>query len=454
MISNRIFFVLTPIVTALGMFLSASGTFGQDDAESAATIGESQSDWEFFSPLRIEADTEPPLVDTILTPDVFSRAKYDLSDLRLYDENDQVVPYSLRTLRPKNDRQNLELRVFNNTEGENGASELTIEMKREGVEHNRIEIDVPGHNVRRAVVLEGSDDQKEWRRIIKTSLVRFRLGSKVMDGRGFDYPPSRYRYLRVRVFRDQHFDEQRVEIGDVRVFHTVVIPGELSVREGLLGARQPTRGNGSAASSWTIDLGGSNVPCDSIEVEVDDDTFVRDYYVEALYKDGNREHFYRVSHTTDTVWQRLPGKGEKLKASFNEVQTSQLRLVVLDHANQPLNVKSVKFGAAARQLVAQRPTQNKGTLRLFFGNPEAESPHYDFARNLPSRLEPAPLRSVLESRVVNPSYIPPPLPFTERWPWLIYVVLGSVSTFLGVLIFNLSAAVTEQRSGEEDATAP
>jgi hypothetical protein len=94
--------------------------------------------------------------------------------------------------------------------------------------------------------------------------------------------------------------------------------------------------------------------------------------------------------------------------------------------------------AAAREVVFADPGQDVTRLKLYYGNPRAESPRYDFARNLPTTLEPAPARLTLAERRENPDYRPAPLPFTERWPWAIYVILGAVSLALGLIIISLA----------------
>ena len=99
-----------------------------------------------------------------------------------------------------------------------------------------------------------------------------------------------------------------------------------------------------------------------------------------------------------------------------------------------------KGSAPARQIVLQRPDATQFPMVLRFGNPEAESPNYDFARNLPEALPTTPVRGVLGAADPNPAYVAPPMPFTERFPWFIYVALSSVSVALGVVVKNLSKA--------------
>jgi hypothetical protein len=79
-------------------------------------------------------------------------------------------------------------------------------------------------------------------------------------------------------------------------------------------------------------------------------------------------------------------------------------------------------------------------LRLYFGNPKAQAPNYDFSRFLPATLVPEPSRAQWSSAGVqpNPTYVPEPKPWSERWPWLVYVVLGTASLVLLVILAVLA----------------
>jgi hypothetical protein len=53
----------------------------------------------------------------------------------------------------------------------------------------------------------------------------------------------------------------------------------------------------------------------------------------------------------------------------------------------------------------------------------------------------------------NPEYIAPPEAFTERFPWLIYVVLSGVAVALGAVILNLSRAAIANHDSAAAITA-
>ena len=84
-----------------------------------------------------------------------------------------------------------------------------------------------------------------------------------------------------------------------------------------------------------------------------------------------------------------------------------LRLVVTDNRNPPLNISGVQYAAPAREVVFAR-NDFAGPLRLYVGNPKAEAPQYDFEKNLPAVLAPAPLRVEVGLQTANPAYRPEP----------------------------------------------
>ena len=103
--------------------------------------------------------------------------------------------------------------------------------------------------------------------------------------------------------------------------------------------------------------------------------------------------------------------------------------------------------APVREVIFAREAA-KGPLRLYFGNANAAAPHYDFAAHLPARLDPTPARTAAEDVTQNPDYQPAPKPLTERWPWLVYVVLSAASVVLLIILAALAHRALPQPEAE------
>jgi hypothetical protein len=402
------------------------GAAGKEAPAAPRAAPETLTAWEWYADVRLPAADKPPRwADFLLTPGVLDKARPDQADLRLYDARGRTVPYALRIRRPRDEQQPLFAREFNRATNPDRSVELRLDLGERPPEHNEVEVVTRGDDFRRRLEVEGSDDGNTWSKLLdKAYLVHFRAGDKTMDVRKAAYPPSRFRYLRLRVFPDRGLADDAPAVASATVLHTVRVAGEDVTAPANLGPRQADPGDGGPGSVWPIDFGGDAVPVERLTFDVADKEFVRPFRLEAVDADGAR------TFLASGQWQRTLGDERPLEIKFGEVTARRLRLVVTDFRNQPLDVRAVTYSAPARQVVFEPKPELAQPLRLYFGNPNAGAPHYDFAATLPTTLNPAPERDSLEGLTRNPEYRPPPKPWTERWPWLVYLVLGPAAAVL------------------------
>ncbi len=409
-----------------------------------------------------ESNSEGILADVILGPEILSKAKPDLSDLRIFDAMGHSIPFGLRYLHAKNIQQVVPSNEFNRDEPDDGVHQLTLDLFQNEIEHNSMRVVTTGENFRRSIEIDGSDDGSKWRRLTTGNLVRFSEGEQKFKIDTMSYSDSRFRYMRVRVVPDPDAstadnDRDLFSFSEVSVLREVTLPGERMSMEAKVGSRQGIRSAGAPGSSWIVDLGGDNIPCDQIEVDVADRQFVREVSLQAELPYGplGQNVFSTIFGSYSSTWQRKPGDAQRpMTASFDEVQTSRLRLLVTDYRNAPLTIRSVKFSASVRQMVFAHPALTNSELRLFVGNPDADLPYYDFARNLPDQLSPAPVRGQVLVLAANPNFVPLPKAFLERFPWLIYVVLATVIGALAVVIASLARTAINLHDTELINVAP
>lgn len=410
-------------------------------------VQEQSSSWEYVAPIIAPTGgSSSNLIELKLGPEVFSQARPDLADLRLFTASGKAHPYALRVLAKKSVRDVVPTTEFNRLEQDNGTRELTLELPSDQFQHNEVQVETSGTSFRRSVQVDGSSDGQTWRSLNEGHLIRFEYGDQKINVTSIEYPDSRFQFVRVRVQPDldpEANDDSTDEfsITSVKVLRTVELPGERSEWPGVVGPREPTRVLGAPGSAWIIDLNGKNVPVDRIEFDVANGEFVRDVEIQVeTLSDYLGQPVFTTAYTTGTTtWQRKAGESKKLMSiEFSEVQTSRLRLLVSDYRNVPLTIRSAKVSAAARQLVIPQNETQPEELKLYFGNPLAEPANYDFARNLPAELASKPAAATLAAVSQNPDFVPPPLPLTERLPWLVYAVLGTVSLVLLLIIGNLA----------------
>jgi len=414
------------------------------------------SQWPYF--VEVTSNISAPGISDFVVPlEVMDKARPDLADLRLFDSNGREIPYAIRIRREFDDKQEIGASVFNRAIVGSSTSEVSVDLGEYPGEHNEVEIQTSGTNFRRRVEVEGSDSGKEWRTLeTRGALLSFEAQNRAVESSRIVYPTSRYRYLRVRVLADELTDNKAPEITVVKVLMAVRAKGELSTWGVNLPLYQLLRNQGAHASVWTIDL-GARVPCDRLTLEINDASFSRPFQIESVDDPQN------VRLIASGELTRHVGETKPLVIGFDEeVYARKLRLLITDHSNPILLITSIQASAPARQLVFELKEAPAQPLRLFFGNPKVTAPHYDFEKELPSKLSTesrspggqaggvGPIRSTIEpirgaigSVVTNPEYIPEPLPLTERVPWLIYIVLTASSVALALILLSLARTTLE-----------
>jgi hypothetical protein len=123
--------------------------------------------------------------------------------------------------------------------------------------------------------------------------------------------------------------------------------------------------------------------------------------------------------------------------TFAEHLARHVKLTVTDDRNAPVPIAQFTAQSAAREVVFEAQSAGSGPIRAYYGNSRAIAPRYDLAARLPSELRPPPVRLTLGPQRENPVYEPEPRPFTERSPWLVYLVLGVASLVLAGILLGL-----------------
>ncbi len=402
---------------------------------TVVVLGDSAlSSWPFIAEVTLTR-ADGGLYEFAVPLQVMDKARDDLADLRLYDSAGREIPYAVRVRRQIDEAQPVSGRIFNQATVGN-ASEVSVDLGESPGEHNEVEIETAGTNFRRAVAVEGSDTGADWK-LLKTGDVIFSFTSVNNTARSgrVNYPISRFRYLRVRVSADERVDREPPAITGVRVWLANREKGAAVTWPVAVPSYQLLRHGGAPASSWTIDLGGK-VPCDSLWLRTGDQSFSRPFQVEVV-DDPQNPRVIAAGELAKSVGDR----NQVTTITFdNEEHARKLRLITDDYNNVPLSISSIQASAPLRELNFELKGPTQQPLKLYFGNANADAPHYDFEKELSAKLKAPAIPVVVGSFVANPNYTPPLLPFTERLPWLIYLVLTLSSVALALILFSLARA--------------
>ena len=418
--------------------------------EPAADVGkpraatEGLQAWQYYLEIAQPRPGDSNYYDFVVPPAVFDKANESLSDLRLRDAKDREIPYALFVRRATTRQEELPLKQFNPTTDADRTVSVSLEVQGEG-RHNEIVVATSGTDYRRRVKVESGDDGKTWNDLLEADLIFFQAGKQVVDVRKFSYPENRRRYLRVTVHPDPGKKDDKPEIQGVTVREAVEEKGEDVTLPAQVGAREPTRIDGVAGSAWPITFNNRRVPVERLIVEVNEAVFDREYRLDMRTEQAEPLERWMTPFTpvTSGAWRRSFELGRApLEIRLGEMFVRELRLSVVDANNPPLTITSVRYQAPARQVIFAKSEEIEWPVRVYFGNPGAQDPAYDFRKTVSPRVEPAPVRLEVGGGepLRNSVYQAPPVPWSERHPWLVYVVLGIAS----VVLFALMALLAKQ----------
>ena len=236
----------------------ASPAVSQGPTPAKSQLGaEPLSKWQWFHEVPLPKPGNLPWVDFVLTVPVFGESREDLGDLRLYDGQGQERPYALRVREARDERRQLPVRQFNRQSNADHSIEVTLDLGERPAEHNEMDVVTKGTDFRRGAVLEGSDNDRDWGKLVDRAwLVHYQVEGQMIDIHHLPYPPCRLRHLRVRVFSDRSHADDHPEFSSLAVYHTVREPGEYVTREAQFSPREAVSATGGPGSAWIIDLGG------------------------------------------------------------------------------------------------------------------------------------------------------------------------------------------------------
>jgi hypothetical protein len=398
----------------------------------AAPTREPLSGWLYFKEIRAP---RPPagLTDFVLDVETLDQARADQEDLRLYDSAGREVPYVLRVRRDVATTNAFPAREFNRSV-DGGVAQISLDLGGRSEPHNQVEIDTAGNNFRRLVDVGGSADDARWSTLASAAIIfRFAAGGHSVEQLAVDYPVSQYRYLRIRMARDPETDRAAPELAGVRVRRSIHLAGEMTLTTGSMEPRDADRANARPASIWRVDLGG-RIPIEQVLLSVGDGVFSRPFTLQAV--DDPAAPVLLASGEL-TRRENAPGQ---LKVEFSERWARRLRLTVIDDRNPPLPIFGLTAQGAARQVVFDGTSAAPGVMRLYYGSARALAPRYDLAARVPAESGRMATRLTLGPQREDPAYRPEPRPFSERSPWLVYVVLGVAGIVLAAILVSLARA--------------
>lgn len=377
--------------------------------------------WKYVAPVRVPESGRLCVIPFNRT--LYSRMREDLADLRIVKDNDEL-PYIIETMAGSVEERECRPAVLNKAVVPDTGVQITLDLAKckDEPKHSRLRIATAETNFRQRVRIETSDDNRFW--VIAREdgyIFDFTQGDRKLSALTVDYPVSTGRYVRATIFgwtATSAIAEAWLEYRVERVAERYIVAGVT-----------PERSEDSATrtSILTLDLSQPGLPSDRVRVDADRSDFHRAVELEAS---DDAKNWRTVAQ--GTIFQ--VGNEQSLALSYRERYDRYLRLRIFNGDNRPVPVVRVYVETLKRVMKFLPPSA--GDVQLYYGNPDARAPVYDFAAIL-RRQAPLPETTPLVGEWRrNPDYrspAEPVKPWSERHPALLYGVLGVAVVGMGLV---------------------
>ena len=390
-----------------------------------------KTEWQFSKPVEAATSNDGYLRVSV-DGEVYRHAQRSLADLRLVDDLGKEVPYSIYAQRETTTHESYEPKIFNRAVLPGAYSTLTLDLEQE-TESNTLVLRTSSRNFKRRVEISGSNDRKQWFVLKADGYIFDFSGDQKIHLTTIKYPDSKYRYLRVKVWNGK---EEPLTIEGASLSRVKITPARRAVRGVRLHSREEDAK--LKAAICVLDLSYENLPADFLMIDTPEENFSRMVEIQG----GNDLKTWESSQQGDLYRFRTDKYSvEKKTLRFQEMRCRYLKLLIYNHDDPPLKLASFEVQSVEEDLVCR--AQPDRSYSLYYGNPQAHAPRYDFERlkNYLS-LETIP-RVGVGAETENGSFRPsgPKRPWTERKPVLFWGVLVLMVFGLGTYIVRLMMKV-------------
>ena len=395
----------------------------------------------------------------MLTPDVYNVARRDLGDIRLIDADGEQIPYVLTELKDIA-RMQYEPAVINRSTNADRASMVTLDFGQKTAK-NSIEVITRGSNFRRAVKIEGSNDNVEFFTLVEQAYV-----FAVSSDRRFeqvDLPANDYRYLRISV-SPMEAEQDSPSIGAVEASRIEQDRAERRAVEMMLAEHREDPNTHS--SIYVYDLTNRWLPVAEIELDIADDSFYRYVTIDGrdaatrkvrIGSEDNRERFGEV----EVSWERIAGDavyrytaadGQKRERLVLRIPWSRrvhryLKVEIKNYDDRPVTLRSASANMTPHGIVFESKA-NLAPL-LYVGSELATAPRYDLQQRLSDPLQVSARAASLAGIAANPLFKQAeekPLAWTEAHKGLLLTILAGVVLVLGGFILRSFKSIQGQQA--------
>jgi len=416
------------------------------------------SKWKYKADVTMPDGTEEYYRIT-LGPEVYDATKSDLSDIRILNSSNEQIPYVLTKPKDIRKAQKYQPNLINRSTDSNKTAMVTLDFGKQALK-NSIEVLTEGNNFRRAVKVEGSNDNITFFTLVEQAYIFAVSYDKRFDE--IDLPVNDCRYLRISV-SPMATEEDSPAINRVTVSQ---IEQKLAERQSVAMEQiEHSEDEKNNSSIYTYDLAYSRLPISEIELDIADDAFYRYVTVEGrdaatrkvkIDSEDSRERFKEVEVrwervVNDTIYRYIKADGERHEKRVLHIPSDKgsyryLRIIIKNYDDKSLKVNKAKAQMTAHNIIFV--AESTATTTFYVGCESAKAPRYDLEYRLENPLQVNAGIAGLGSIIPNPVFgqaEEKPVAWTEKHKTMLFLILVVVVVVLGGFIFNSFKSIQNEQ---------
>jgi hypothetical protein len=394
--------------------------------------------WSQISDYDYQRDLESITEDwhrMVIPETMYSKVKSGLQDIRIYgltQTRDTVeVPYLIHKNTSHLKSKSYGFKVINRSKTDLGHF-FTLQLETQKP-INKILLKFEDSNFDWRIKLEGSQNQQEWFSILEDyRILSIKNATTDYQFTDLNFPDANYSFFRVFIPDASQPILKSAEILELEqqsgVYTDYVIKSQRVT-------------NNKTNKSTQIDLSLEHfVPIDRLKINVATtyDYFRNvqiQYLADSAMTEKGMKYFYR------TISQNTLSSLDENQFKIQTVLAQNLRILISNNDNQPLDINSFKVSGAQQEIIARFTTP--ADYRLVYGNKKASRPVYDlgkFVNNHKNQLAALALGKEIKTARFEQEE-------TINWweqSWLLYSIMGIVILLLGGFTYQMLSNSNER----------
>ncbi|WP_144444485.1 hypothetical protein [Flavobacterium sp. 9] len=370
---------------------------------------------------KLKKATENGMHEIVLSPEIRSFSKQDLSDIRIFDSKGNEIPYFIQNIKDVSSNSFVEYSIISKTVSPKKTTSIIIEIP-SNKKNNQLSLFIANSDVEKKCSISGSDNQKEWFGISDSQILsNLNSTSETSVIKTISYPLSTYRYLKI------DFDDRKtlpINVLKVGNFDTQLQKGAL---QEIVPKKSFTTEDHSKKETQIHILFNAPQVINQISFEISKPTYYNRHAI--LFRKVKQETRRKSSIIEQEIASFELNSNEKNIITIPEIFQKEFYIKIENHDNQPLSVSTIKYSQKPISIVADLSSDESYILKT--GNKTLTEPDYDlsnFKNNIAVSLPKISIYDI-QQKTSDKNHIENKSFWQQSWFMWLCIILGGITIF-------------------------